>query len=190
MIDPKLTVTMTVMVTLTPSMMDHGKELLLKPHHSLLHKPHCTLMNFLSRLSLETELLMTDPKLMDTTIKIWVMSTPNTMDNGQVLSLNKKLLLLPHHRTHYIPTNSHSRLSQEIESRMTDPKLTDIMIKIWVTLTPNTMDNGKEPLPNKKLLHSLPHRTHCTPMSFHSRLFPEIESPMIDPKHMDITTRI
>jgi len=38
----------------------------------------------------------------------------------------------------------------------------------------------------ERLPHSLLHRTHYTPTSFLSRLFPEIEYLMIDPKPTDI----
>jgi len=147
MTDPKLTVTMTVMVTLTPSMMDHGKEL--SPNkrllHSQLHRTHCTPTSFHSRPFLETESPMIDPKLTDITIRIWVTLTPNTMVNGKEPS--PKQPHLPLHKTHCTPTNSHSRPSPETESLMTDPKLTATTIRISVTSTPNMTVNGKETVP-------------------------------------------
>jgi len=186
MIDPKLTDIMMEMVTLTLNTMDNGQELLLNKRllQLLLHKTHSTLMNFLSRLSLETELLMTDLKLMDIMMEM-VTLTHNTMDNGQELLLNKRLLHLLPHRTHSTQMSSHSRLSLETELLMTDLKLM-VTMTVMVTLTLNTTDNGQELSPKKKQLQLLLHRTHCTKTNFHSRLSPEIELLMIDPKHMDI----
>jgi hypothetical protein len=248
MIDPKLTDITMEMVMLTHNTMDHGKEPLLKPHHSLLHKTHSTLMNFLSRPFQEIEFLMIDPKLMDIMMEM-VTLTPSMTVCGKDPSPKKRLLQFLHHRTHFILTNFHSRLSPEtelptidpklmvtttvmamstlsmtdhgkelvlspknrqlhsllhkthciptsslsrlsleIESLMTDLKLTDITMEM-VMLTHNTMDHGKELVlsPKNKQPHLLPHRTHCTPMNFHSRPSLEIESLMIDPKHTNIT---
>ena len=61
-------------------------ELLLKPRllHSLHHRTHYTPMSFHSKPTQEKDKLMTDPKLMDTTMEM-VMLTPNTTDNGKDL---------------------------------------------------------------------------------------------------------
>jgi len=200
MIDPKLTVTTTVMVMLTPKTMDHGKEIReldlpkKRPPHLLHHRTHCTPTSFHSRLSPEIELHTIDHKLMDI-MMVMVTLTPKTMDHGKEireLDLPKKRLpLLLHHKTHCTLTSFHSRPSLEIESHMTDPKLTDIMMEM-VMLTPNTMDHGLEirelDLPKEILPHLLHHRTQSTPTSFLSRLSPEIESLMTVPKHTLITT--
>jgi len=125
---------------------------------------------------------MIDPKLTDIMMEM-VTSTLNMMDHGQELSPKKRLLQFLLHRTHFILMNFHSRLSPEIELLMIDPKHMDIMMEM-VTLTLNTMDHGKELSPKKRQLQFLPHRTHFTPMNFHSKLSPEIELLMIDPKLM------
>jgi len=98
-------------------------------------------MNFHSKPTLEKDKPMTDPKLMDIMTET-VMSTPSMMDNGKDLP---RLILLhsPHHKTHYIATSFHSRLSQEKDKLMTDPKHTDITMEM-VTSTLNTMDSGKD----------------------------------------------
>ena len=70
---------------------------------------------------------------------------------------------------------------------MIDPKLTDITMEM-VTLTLRMMEDGKlNPLLKEKLPHLLLHRTQSTPTSFLSRLSPEIESLMTDPK-LTVTT--
>ena len=107
------------------------------------------------------------------------MRTLNTMDPGKLLP-RRKLLHSPPHKTHFILTSSHSMLSLDQEELMTDPKLTDIMTEM-VMRTPNTMDPGKH-LPKRKQLHSLLHKTHSTPTSFHSMLSPDQEELMTDPK--------
>jgi len=193
MTDPKLTDTTMEMVMKTPNMINHGLEIreLDLPKERLLHLLHhrtqSTPTSFHSRLSPEIESLMTDPKLTDITT-VMVMLTPNTMDHGleiRELDLPKQPHLL-HHRTQNILTSSHSRLSPEIEFLMTDLKLTDITMEM-VTLTLKMMEDGKlNPL--LKLLHLLPHKTQSTPTSSHSRLSPEIEFIMTDPKLMDTTT--
>ena len=111
--------------------------------HLLPHRTHSTPTNYHSRPSLEIESHMIDPKLTDITIKIQVTLTPSMMVNGKVLDPSPKQPHLPLHKTHCTPTSSHSKLSPETESPTTDPKLTDTTIKILVTSTPNTMDNGK-----------------------------------------------
>jgi len=156
MTDLKLTVTMIKMVMVvmkTPNTMDHGKMVLeldsLKKRlpHLLHHRTHCTLTSFLSKPSPEIELLMTDPKLTVTTIKMVmvVMKTPNTMDHGKMVleldSLKKRLPHLLHHRTHCTLTSFLSRPSLEIELLMTDPKHS-LITTVMVMLTPNTMDHG------------------------------------------------
>merc|ERR1712166_1166238 len=183
-IDPKPTDIMMAMVTSTPSMMVHGKELkllLLKERlpHSLLHRTHYTLTSFHSKLILEKRESMIDPKPTDIMMEM-VTSTPSMMEDGVKVSPKQLHLLLL--RTLNILTSSHSRLSPEIESLMTDPKLTNITMAM-VMLTPRMTEDGK---PSLKLLHLLPHRTQNIPMNFHSRLCLEIESLMIDPKPTDI----
>ena len=187
MIDPKLTNITMEMVMLTHNTMDHGKEPLLKPHHSLLHKTHSTLMNFLSRPSQEIEFLMIDPKLTNIMMEM-VTLTPSMTVCGKDPSPKKRLLHLLLLKTHFILMNFHLRLYLKPESLMTDLKLTDITMEM-VMLTHNTMDHGKELVlsPKNRQPHLLPHRTHCTPMNFLSRPSLEIESLMIDPKHTNIT---
>merc|ERR1712166_1041526 len=73
---------------------------------------------------------------------------------------------------------------------MIDPKLTDITIRIWVTLTPSMMVNGKELDPSPKQPHLPLHKTHCTPTNSHSKPSPEIELLMTDPKLTVTTIRI
>ena len=97
-------------------------------------------MSFHSKLFLEKDKHMTDPKLTDI-MTVMVTSTLNTMDNGKVLSLRLIPLHLLPHKTHSTPTNFHLKPSPEKDKPMTDPKPTDTTM-VTVMSTPNTMDNG------------------------------------------------
>jgi len=128
-IDPKLTVTMTVMVTSTLKTMDHGKHLLKrKLLHLPPHKIHFILTSSHSMLSPDQEELMIDPKLTDIMTEM-VMLTLKTMDPGKLLP-KRKLLHLPPHRTHFTQTNFHSMPCPDQEEHMIDPKLMDIMMEM------------------------------------------------------------
>ena len=80
-IDPKLTVTMTVMVTSTLNTMVHGKHSPKLPQF-LLHKTQSIQMSFHSKPNQEQEELTIDPKLMVTMTET-VMLTPKTMEDGK-----------------------------------------------------------------------------------------------------------
>ena len=95
-------------------------------------------MNFHSKLNLEQEEPMTDPKLM-VTMTVMVTSTPNTMVHGKHSPKLPQLLL---HKTQSTQTNFHSKLNLEQEELTIDPKLTVTTMET-VTSTPNTTDNGK-----------------------------------------------
>jgi len=187
MTDPKLTNITMAMVMLTPRMTEDGK-----PSHKLLHLlPHRTQnipMNFHSRLFLEIEFLMIDPKLINIMTEM-VMLILKTMDHGKHLCKCKEIQpQFQPHKTQNTPMNFLSRLCPEIEYLMIDPKPTDIMMAM-VTSTPNMMVHGKElklHLLKERLPHSLLHRTHYTPTSFHSKLILEKRESMIDPKPTDI----
>ena len=142
MIDPKLTDITMEMVTLTLKMMEDGKlNPLLKEKlpHLLLHRTQSTPMNFHSRPSPEIELHTIDPKLMDI-MMVMVTLIPNTINHGLLNPLLKLLHLQPH-KTQSTPTNFHSKPSPEIESIMTDPKLT-VTTTVMVMLTLKMMEDG------------------------------------------------
>jgi len=171
-IELKLTVTTMVPATRTPSMMVHGLVLHnKKPPHLLPHKTHYTQMSFHSKPSPEQEENTIELKLTAITM-VPATRTPSMMVHGLVLHNKKPPHLLPH-KTHYTPMSFLSKPSPEQEENTIEPKLT-VTTMVPATRTPNTMVHGLVSH-KEKLLQLLLLRTHCTPMSFHSRIFPDPE---------------
>jgi hypothetical protein len=169
-IELKLTAITMVPATRTPSMMVHGLDSL-KLLHLLLHRTHYTPMSFHSRPTPEQEENTIELKLTAITM-VPATRTPNTMVHGLVLHNKKPPHLLPH-KTHYTPMSFLSKPSPEQEENTIEPKLT-VTTMVPATRTPNTMVHGLVSH-KEKLLQLLLLRTHCTPMSFHSRIFPDPE---------------
>ena len=118
-----------------------------------------------------------------------VMKTANTMADGKSqLSLKEKLHHLLLHRTQNILMSFHSRRSLETELDMIDPKLSNITMEMAMKIA-NMTEDGKSHLLFKEKLLLLPlHKTQNTPMNFHSRRSPGIESDMTDHKPSNIMT--
>merc|ERR1712127_207613 len=110
--------------------------------------------------------------------------TPNMTVHGKSHPL-LKLHQSPPLKTQSTQMNFHSRPSLEQEENTIDPKHSNITMEM-VTLTPNTMDNGKSH-PLLRLPQSLLLKTQSTPMSFHLKPSLEPEESMTDPKLSNTT---